>query len=291
MKRHARTVPLLACLLYLAPAAAAAAEDPRAARKLYRQVCEECHGPQGHGDGEKARSLGIRARDFSHSSFKCRCTPSGALPTDDDLLRTVEQGLPGSPMTGHADDLSLEERRAVIAYVKTLAPRFATDTVPACIEVPEPPAAATAAVEEGRVVYRLLGCAKCHGATGEADGPSAGALVDDWGDRIRVHNFVRSGKFKCGGEPGDLYRTLHTGMNGSPMPSFTTAFAFVREDLADLAPLATQFGAAAADEVRDYLAQQPDRSALGAMADEERQALIERRTWALVAYLKSLAQR
>jgi mono/diheme cytochrome c family protein len=204
-------------------------------------------------------------------------------------MRTLERGLPGTPMTGHAD-LAPDQRRAVIAYVKTLTPRFATDTAPACIETPQPPAPGPVAIDEGRVVYRLLGCAKCHGTSGEADGPSAADLVDDWGDRIRVHNFVRSGKFKCGGEPGDLYRTLHTGMNGSPMPSFTQAFGFAREDVGDLTALAAQHGAAAADEARSYLDRQPGRGDLAAMP-EERRALVERRTWALVAYLRSLAER
>ncbi|HVR27996.1 MAG TPA: cytochrome c, partial [Thermoanaerobaculia bacterium] len=92
--------PLVIVLVGLAAAPAVAEEvDLRAARKIYRQTCEECHGPKGNGDGEQARSLGFRARDFSHSSFKCRCTPSGALPADDDLLRIVAEGLPGTPMT------------------------------------------------------------------------------------------------------------------------------------------------------------------------------------------------
>jgi mono/diheme cytochrome c family protein len=284
-----RSIALSVWSLCLAAVAhVAAAQDLRAARKLYRQTCEECHGAEGHGDGEKARSLGFRARDFSHGSFKCRCTPSGALPRDEDLLRTVENGLPGTPMTGHAKDLTPDERTAVIAYVKSLVPRFAAESAPACIDLPAAPAATPAAIEEGRSVYRLLGCAKCHGATGEADGPSASTLVDDWGDKIRVHNFVKSGKFKCGGEPRDLYRTLHTGMNGSPMPSFTAAFAFAREDVGDLTQLEAQLGGAAVEEVRAYVAGQPDRAALAALADAERGALVERRTWALVHYLRSL---
>jgi mono/diheme cytochrome c family protein len=290
VKQIVIVIPLL--VLALSSAArgqASPGSDLGAARKVYRRACEECHGREGHGDGEKARSLGFRARDFSRAAFKCRCTPSGALPTDDDLLRTVAQGLPGTPMTGHAD-LSPDEQRAAIAYVKSLVPRFASETAPACIEEPVAPSA-EADVAEGRVVYRLLGCQKCHGAAGAADGPSAAALVDDWGDPIKVHNFVRSGKFKCGGEPSDLYRTLHTGMNGSPMPSFTTAFAFARGDVGDLGPIVAVFGEPAAAEARRYLDAQPDRAALGAMPESERAALVERRTWALVAYLRSLAQR
>jgi mono/diheme cytochrome c family protein len=273
----------------IARAQVPAADQMAAGKKVYRRVCEECHGRDGHGDGEKARSLGFRARDFARSAFKCRCTPSGALPTDDDLLRTVERGLPGTPMTAQAD-LAPDERMAVVAYVKTLAPRFASESAPSCIAMPEAPAANSSAVDEGRVLYRLLGCHKCHGASGAADGPSAATLVDDWGNPIKVHNFVRSGKFKCGGEPSDLYRTLHTGMNGSPMPSFTAAFAFAREDIGELAPIAALFGADGADEARRYLDREPDRQGMAALEPKARQALVERRTWSLVAYLRSLAQ-
>jgi mono/diheme cytochrome c family protein len=281
----------LTMALFALPASAQAQADPADAavgKKVYRKVCDECHGREGHGDGERARSLGFRARDFSRGSFKCRCTPTGALPSDEDLGRTVAKGLPGTPMTGHAD-LTPHEQRAVIAFVKTLVPRWTTETAPSCIAIPAAPALDDAATaDEGRVIYRLLGCQKCHGAAGAADGPSAATLVDDWGDPIKVHNFARDGKFKCGGEPVDLYRTLHTGMNGSPMPSFTAAFAFAREDVADLAPLAAAFGAAAAEEARRYLDREPDRAALAAMAESARRPLIERRTWALVAYLRSL---
>ena len=80
-------------------------------------------------------------------------------------------------------------------------------------------------------------------------------------------------------------------MNGSPMPSFTAAFAFAREDLGDTAPLEAQLGGAAAEEVRNYLARQPDRATLAAMAEAERRALVDRRTWALVEYLRSLLAR
>jgi mono/diheme cytochrome c family protein len=290
MRRTATTLTLLCLSLPALARGQDASTEVAAGKKVYRKVCEECHGRQGHGDGEKARSMGFRARDFSRGSFKCRCTPTGALPTDEDLLRTLGEGLPGTPMLAQPD-LSPDELRAVVAFVKTLVPSFATETAPACIDIPEPPADLLAGVSEGRVLYRLLGCQKCHGPAGAADGPSAGALVDSWNDPIKVHNFVRAGKFKCGGEPADLYRTLHTGMNGSPMPSFTTALAFAREEVANLDAITAEFGAAGAEEARAYLDAQPDRQGLAALDHDAREKLVERRTWSLVAYLQSLAQR
>ena len=45
----------------------------------------------------------IRPRDFRTGLFKFRSTPSGSLPTDDDLLRTVTQGVRWTGMIGRAD--------------------------------------------------------------------------------------------------------------------------------------------------------------------------------------------
>lgn len=285
-----RVLVLFSAVLACAPVTAAEDEEAlvKQGRKLYRKVCEECHGPEGHGDGEKARSLGFRPRDFGLGAFKCRCTPSGELPSDEDLLRVVTEGLDGTPMNGREKELSLDERRAVVAYVKTLTPRFADEEAPACIEIPEPQAASPSRIAEGSNIYRALSCWKCHGVTGRGDGPSADGLVDEWGAKIRVHNFVRSGKFKCGGDPRDIYRTLHTGMNGSPMASFTDAFAFAREDLGDLSQLEATFSTEEVGAIRAYLATQPDRAELRALSAEERRDLIDRRTWSLIAYLQSL---
>jgi mono/diheme cytochrome c family protein len=283
---------LLAALLVAAnsPGCPAQAQsvDLKAGKKVYDQVCLECHGKKGGGDGEKAKRLGFVSRDFSLGVFKCRCTPSGALPSDDDLMRTVANGLPGSPMSGNASELSEAERRAVVEYVKTFSPRFAAELPPACLPIPEPPPADDLLIAEGQQIYRLLSCGSCHGARGAADGPAAEGLTDDWGDPIRVHDFARRGKFKCGGEPRDLYRTLHTGLTGTPMPSYEMAFD-IPSDGVELGALRSALGDQAVEEVAAYVARQPSSAELEMMTAAQRQALIEHRTWALVHFVKSLA--
>jgi mono/diheme cytochrome c family protein len=37
---------------------------------------------------------------------------------------------------------------------------------------------------------------------------------------VRPADFSRQADFKCGQRPGDVFRTLVNGMDGSPMPSF-----------------------------------------------------------------------
>jgi len=57
--------------------------------------------------------------------YKIRTTASGQLPTDADLLRAIDEGLPGSAMPGWKTRLSDSERRHVMAYIKTFSAFFA----------------------------------------------------------------------------------------------------------------------------------------------------------------------
>jgi uncharacterized membrane protein len=59
--------------------------------------------------------------------------------------------------------------------------------------------------------------------TGDGDGPRAGELTDDFDRPIRPSDFTR-GLFKTGAEPAGIYRTLVTGLDGTPMPSYADAY-------------------------------------------------------------------
>src|SRR5437899_2150357 len=88
---------LRASLLVLVLAGRATAADPATA--VYNHACAWCHGKAGRGDGPAAFSinkyLSPRPRDLTRGRFELRSTPSGELPTDEDLLRTLERGIPG----------------------------------------------------------------------------------------------------------------------------------------------------------------------------------------------------
>src|SRR5207249_3627187 len=55
----------------------------------YDRYCSWCHGGNGDGRGLGARRFDLPPRDFTTAAFKCRTTPTGALPTDDDLRRSI----------------------------------------------------------------------------------------------------------------------------------------------------------------------------------------------------------
>ena len=64
----------------------------------YRRYCAGCHGDLGDGEGENAVWLDPKPRNFTLATFKCRSTPSGSLPTDEDIYNTVGRGLQSSNM-------------------------------------------------------------------------------------------------------------------------------------------------------------------------------------------------
>jgi len=217
------------------PAVIAAADAEVVARgeAVYQSRCVICHGADGDGKGltgiiHRAQQNGmvitIYPRDFTAGVFKFRSTPSGYLPTDEDLMRTVTQGISRSGMPSHTD-LSIEDREAVIEFIKTFSKRWLEgEETGESIEIASVPefVGSPESVELGKKAYELMQCAKCHGDQGRGDGPSSGALEDSWGDRILAFDFT-SGPLKGGSSPDAIYRTFVTGLDGTPMPSYQEA--------------------------------------------------------------------
>ncbi|HEV8325746.1 MAG TPA: c-type cytochrome [Myxococcota bacterium] len=274
----------------LTTSAAAADALMDTGRGVYNRACAACHGRAGNGKGPAARYLDPLPRDFTTGEYKFRTTPSGTLPTEADLLRTVREGIPGTAMPAWKTHLTSYETRAVVAYVRGFSPRFATETIDSSTLLAVPAAApppTPESVKEGAALYKLLKCWDCHGTTGKGDGPSAKTLKDSAGRKIEAWNFTR-GAYKGGASGTAIYRTFNTGLDGTPMPSFADTLAFGREAGADLSEITRAMGAPAAAEVAEWLATQPTGAEVEAMGDAGRGALLERRRWALVHYVQSL---
>lgn len=199
------------------PAASTALE---AGRALFTTHCSNCHGDAGDGNGPAAYLVHPKPRDLRTGIYRFRSTASGQLPLDEDLARTITTGLAGTPMPGYGGLLSDEEIGHLVTYAKSFSPRFedpreARDVV--TIGTAPPMTADRAA--RGAEVYRVLGCAECHGERGAGDGPSALLQLDERGFPTPPRNFAQ-GVFKNGARPEDLHRTILTGLNGTAMPAF-----------------------------------------------------------------------
>ncbi|MBI2878630.1 MAG: c-type cytochrome [Candidatus Rokubacteria bacterium] len=197
------------------------APDLERGRLVYETNCAICHGLDGNGRGMARHHFETPPADFRTGKFKFRSTPSGSLPLDADLFRTITQGV---GRTGMIPQVHLDEadRRDVDAYIKTLSPRFGREEPQPPIPIPSTPDRTPEFMARGRALYFDAGCADCHGEGGKGDGPSARELTDDWGNPIRPADLTRLPR-KSGPKPEDLYRTIGTGLDGTPMPSHADA--------------------------------------------------------------------
>ena len=199
-----------------------ATQDTTAGKQVYQKWCAGCHGDQGAGDGVAARYMIPPPRDFTGAIYQIRSTASGNLPTDADLMRVIDEGLPGTAMPGWKEGLSDRERRDVLAYIKTFSTFFADTTLrPQPLEFGSAPGGGDDAVRIGRQFYDSIGCGKCHGDLGRGDGPSSPTLKDDAGHPIFAADLHQSWLFNGGGTVEHIYHRLRTGLDGTPMPSFS----------------------------------------------------------------------
>lgn len=215
MRDGARVAGLMASVALAALTATRASGQPadlELGRRVYAEACAICHGVDGDGRGHAAAHFTARPRDFVEGRYKIRSTPSGQPPTDDDLRRSIVRGLPGTGMLPQ-DHLSEGEVTAVIAFIKSLSPRFASGVVPTPLPIPAEPAPAADVVARGRKVYERAECQECHGKEARGDGPSAKDL------KVKPSDLTRR-PFKGGDAPRDIVRTLLAGLDGTPMPSY-----------------------------------------------------------------------
>ena len=83
-------------------------------KQLYRRYCVGCHGVKGDGQGDNAPYMDPRPRDFTTGTFKCRSTPTGALPLENDLFATIGRGIFASNMPSWKS-LTAQERADLLA--------------------------------------------------------------------------------------------------------------------------------------------------------------------------------
>ena len=219
-----RLLFLLAVLAVGPSGRPAVAQDTTAGKTVYAKWCAGCHGDQGAGDGAAAKHMIPPPRDFTGAIYQIRSTASGNLPTDADVMRSIDEGLHGTFMPGWKNALSDRERRDVLAYIKTFSSFFAdTSLRPQALDFGKEPSGGTGddALKVGRQFYDSIGCRKCHGDLGRGDGPSSPTLKDDAGHPIFAADLHQSWLFNGGSTAEDIYHRLRTGLDGTPMPSFS----------------------------------------------------------------------
>ena len=196
---------------------------------VYERNCVVCHGQRGDGNGELSPTLKPKPRSFREGMFKFRTTPYGMLPTDADLRRTITGGLSGTAM-GIFSHLQKDEIDAVITYLKSFSRRWKKpeNHAPALTFSPPPEwfkteDALKTHAQAGQKLF-AVNCAACHGEKADGKGPAAISLKDIWGIPAAPAD-LRQPHLRCGDTPADLFRVLATGLNGTPMVSFTATLS------------------------------------------------------------------
>ncbi len=207
-------------------------------RDLFVRQCAICHGESGDGAGPFAYLMNPRPRNFQKGKFKLTTTVN-QIPSEDDLLRTISRGMPGSAMPPWAH-LPLTDLKALVAFVRSVhveavkaelaqavkdgatqpnevEAALTLKTQPgAPIVVPPEPAFDDLRWFNGRRVY-IEACAACHGQDGQPD--PAAVKFDDDGYPDPPRSFV-NGIFKGSMDGPELFARIAKGMRGTPMPAY-----------------------------------------------------------------------
>lgn len=212
-------------------------------RRAYQTYCVGCHGENGDGNGPAARFLDPKPRDFRTGKLKFATVPAGSTPTDHDYFHTITHGLSGTAMPSwHL--VPMEDRKALVAYVKGFHPGWAEAPAPAPTPLPDDPFVKDPArgVKEGERVYHgFANCWSCHpayvppariGELAQSYGRAAPevradlyqALVkeSDWGAPLRAPDFLVD-RLKFGNDPERLAEVIVNGVGGTAMPTWGAA--------------------------------------------------------------------
>jgi cytochrome c oxidase cbb3-type subunit 2 len=141
---------------------------------------------------------------------------------DSDLFDTITRGVHGSGMPSW-NPLTRQQRVDLVAYIKGFSARFQEEAPAVPLEIPKEPPTSPDSVKRGADLFESLNCWSCHGKDGRGNGPNASTLTDRKGYPISPFDLTSGTQFKCGNSDRTLFRDLVTGLDGTPMPSFTNA--------------------------------------------------------------------
>ncbi len=188
-------------------------------RNIYLHMCVFCHGKDGNGGGAAVDYLYPWPRDFRKGIFKFRSTPTGTLPQDADLYKTIVRGVPGTSMPAWGPALSPEDAWSLVNLIKSFSNQFRKEPPGEPLKIKEI-ASSPALVAKGKELYQAKKCYRCHGDSGIGDGELSDSLMDAWKHAVFVHDITNPAYYKAGSEPKDIYRTISTGLDGTPMRSY-----------------------------------------------------------------------
>ena len=189
-----------------------------AGKVIYEKKCYYCHGIKGDGNGSVSPRLDPKPRDFTTNEYKIRSTQLGELPTDEDIFRIITSGIEGTAMPSWKT-LSEEDRWQVIDYIKTFNKGFLNnkrEEIEIAKEIPE----TSETINKGEKLFMEAKCFLCHGNKGRGDGKITVTMNTEWNMPYKARDLTKRWLYKGGNSTGDIYRTISTGFNMTPMGAY-----------------------------------------------------------------------
>ncbi len=119
-------------------------------------------------------------------------------------------------------NLSIRRCSDLAHYITTFSPISPSEeNVPKLMMLPSAPDRRTRRSRSERSFYEETGCVAVSRTLGRGDGPSAPTLKDDFDHPIRAADLAQQLDVPRRPAREDIFRTMSTGFNGTPMPSFS----------------------------------------------------------------------
>lgn len=182
---------------------------------IYGQYCIACHGADGKGNGHEAYRLVTKPTDFTSGNIKFKSTPYGTLPTENNIISTLEFGVRTTAMLPQRQ-LSNEQMHAAAAYVISLMPK--DKKAGKSIEISKSPPVNSEFLKTGKKLFQI-NCFSCHGEDAKGDGPLSKTLMDYKQNPVHPADLTLR-PLKRANTPERMYRIISTGIEGTPMPPF-----------------------------------------------------------------------
>ena len=199
--------------------------DEEATDAIYARRCMHCHGEDGDGLGPAAEFLYPKPRDFTLASFKYKTTHADdEFPTDDDLRKTIRQGLPGTSMPGWQKLLDDKQIDALIMKIKEFGDWADEEIEHTPIEITNEIKSSPQSIAKGKALFDKA-CVECHGPAGRGNITSGKKLKDDWEDRIWPRNLTRPSTWRYTSTTKEIFHRISTGIRSTPMPEHATTMS------------------------------------------------------------------
>lgn len=186
---------------------------------IYAKRCTGCHGVDGDGFGPAWERLLPPPRDFTLGMYKITTLQHDEfVPPDEDLVRIINEGMPGTSMPGWTDVLSDQEIVDLVTYVKSFSGYDEEKSGPS-IEYGKQVPSSPDSIARGRKLFMEQDrCSECHGQEGKGD--SVKRLLGDNHERTWPRNLTKPWTFTGGHAARDIFTRISSGIPGTQMKSY-----------------------------------------------------------------------